>query len=168
MYLDPTRVNVQSCHAVMDHLRGKILAANVTSFTRGPWRPLLHVPVDSLPALLRARLVCEDERATSINGLCIPIDNRALVCLGVPWSVDPRPRHDCTIPELVDTVQGAMGQDVKVLPLAATDHDGWDLFVVSHRLRWLQHDTLASRWSNPLPPLQTLLDHNWPCIADML
>ena len=54
-----------------------------------------------------------------------------------------------------------------MLPLAAPDHDGWDLYVVSQRLRWLRHEPTDNRWSNPLPPLQTLLDRHWPCIADM-
>ena len=84
LYLDPHRVDVRSCHAVMNHLRGKLLATNLGSFARGPWRPLLNLPLSSLPPLLGRRLVVDlpEEDATSINGLCIPIDNRALVCLG--------------------------------------------------------------------------------------
>ena len=81
LYLDPSQVDVGSCHAVMNHLRGKIVAATVASFARGPWRPLLHIPLESLHPLIANRLAADlpDEEAVSVNGLCVPIDNRALV-----------------------------------------------------------------------------------------
>ena len=36
VYLDPTRVDVMSCDAVMGHLRGRLLATHVGMFVTAP------------------------------------------------------------------------------------------------------------------------------------
>lgn len=99
MYLDPARVDITCCTAVMSHLRGRLpwvgwmehttkraLTATLRSFLRGPPRVLIHcTDLAVFPQPVRLRL----QDASSVTGVILSIDNDALV-----W-------HDVTIGTLI-------------------------------------------------------------------
>lgn len=92
IYLDPSKVDVTSCTAVMSHLRGRVISTKVVSFLNTPPSIMTNKVMDEMPALLRLRLYQDNPDALyakSVNGIELSIDNDALV-----W-------HDCSVEDLV-------------------------------------------------------------------
>ena len=125
VYLDPRHVDITSCSAVMDHVRGRLLYATLSSFVKGgkPHRIVNGRPED-LPGIVRVRL---GEEYTSINGFLIVLDEDALV-----W-------HDVTVPELAHRIADAHSE-VYVLPTwTPLGQSGGTCFVFHLHISWTVH-----------------------------
>lgn len=153
VYLDPEKLDVQSCGAVMSHLRGRLLATRVSSFLAEPPHPLVNHPLHQLPPLVRSRLEAADadESAQSVNGIRMVLDTDALV-----W-------HNLTVPALVRRL-APVHPDLHLLPALGQGEQQWELYAISRRLRRLRSD---GNWEQTLPSVQTLLEQTWPCVADI-
>lgn len=151
VYLDPERVDVHRCEAVMDHVRGALLNTTVSSFQAAPARSFVDEDVGALPGPLRLRLRARG-LAGRVTGLTIPLDDDALV-----W-------HNFTVAEIVERVAAA-NPETLVLPGPGRT---WSLNVFVRRLGVLRSAGVPAAPATPLPTLGELLQHAWPNLADIL
>ena len=160
MYLDPERIPVQDCAAVMGHLRGRLLVAHLSQFLVHPVRFLVDVHPEQIPPIVRLRLQKNrgwDVTKGSVHGLELVLDSNALV-----W-------HQITVWDLVWTVQRNLGDaKVAVFPARSEEPDvGWRLLIFAETVRFVSVDSHGDRGIQTLPPLSSLLQHSWPSVADV-
>lgn len=94
VFLDPRRVDVTSCAAVMGHIRGCLLYTTAWAFLSSPPEILVDVDPSEMPVLVRHFL---PPGTRSINGARIPLRDDALV-----W-------NDITAAELVARIASRSG-----------------------------------------------------------
>lgn len=185
VYLDPAKVDVGSCHAVMSHLRGRLLATTCVSYLRAAPVPLVNLSLDDLPPALRVRLRRTTDSQRSINGLRLPIDTDALVWHNISVATPhagsgvaeratrratrPRPeadrrrrRRSCAALVRRRWVPGAVGSLRRVPAVDATRP--------CHHGPLVPTSTAAAPrteiHNNPVCR-QTMIDQTWPCVADI-
>ena len=128
VYLDPQSVDVTDCAAVVSHVRGRLLAANLSSLLMEAPTFLVGLTLDDLPTMVRLRLQQDDPdpEASSVNGLYLPLDSHALV-----W-------HNLTAADVARRLSAVhLHSDLRVLPGPSRKNNlsGWGLYLTRGPMR---------------------------------
>jgi hypothetical protein len=148
IHLNREVVDTTDARAVMDHVRGRILATTVAAFVCG--RAVMVTSADvpgRTVALFRA-----------VHGLADP----PALLLRLRLDLDAMVWHNLRIPALLSAVEA----QPEVRGLSVWEGDEVVLYVASCRLGVVTPCTTET-WTAPLPALSALLCHHWPCIADV-
>jgi hypothetical protein len=153
-HLDADRVDIHSAHAVLNHVRGKILHATLAQFLVSGTTPITFIQsVDVLPDFLRGTPL--DRNGLPLTGLAMQLDPDAMV-----W-------HNRSIVDITRCLtKKHRTMDFSFIPLYV---DGvWWLYAITNQLGSLTISEIPNRWTRPLPPLEQLVSNVvWPSVADV-
>jgi hypothetical protein len=141
VHLCPRAVDVQSARAVLEHVRGRLIATTLGTFVCG------RGDVVSLdPSSVTARLLGGVQHA-----LRLPLDSDTVV-----W-------HGLDIVACVDRL--GTNDDVTVTPV--WEQEGVVIYAASRRVTELLARRPPDPWASSLPPLTEFLQEAWPAVADV-
>ena len=147
--LDGSRVNISSCKAVLEHVRGRVIFTTVSTFVKG------HTEVLA-PLGNHARRMLDLFAASPVSpntyGFSFKLNVPAMV-----W-------HAVTIQQVLHGMQTLQDTILAVPTWIAGEPT---VFVTSRLLLNLCPQWGTAHWQRPLPNLNELLRETWPCIADV-
>ena len=146
---DKTQLKTESAQAVIRHVQGKIMHTTIGTFLNSNIVVCKPLP-NKVIALMSA--VYEEPIPPCVIGFRMNMEVQAMV-----W-------HNVGVEDVVDAIGRTASTDVFSLPMWIEKEPC--IFITTRQLIATSADH-PSRWTQSLPDLPSMLQHNQPCIADI-